>query len=392
MSTWQKTTFPGVRFREHTKRKHNGRPDRYFTIRYRANGEAKEERLGWASEGWTAQQASIQLAQLKKAHVTGEGATTLQEKRTLAAEIKKADTKKRADEEREKITLKDVAAKYVEWAKKNKATWSDDKIRLDKHVMPVLGDFPLIKIQIPELELLKERCQEKGLAPATVLQCLAVTRATFNYAIKHRYFTGVNPSKGVKLPKPDNTRVRFLSRKETEDLLDMAASYNTEMHDMCLVSLYTGMRSGEIMSLKWTDLDFEHDLITVRNPKNGETRQVFMTGNVKEMLQSRLIKADDSISPYSIVFPSKYGKQRGKISKSFERLVNKLGLNDGVEDEQHRVVFHTLRHTFASWLAIQGETLLTIKELLGHKTIQMTMRYAHLIPDQKRRAVERLCG
>ncbi len=69
-----------------------------------------------------------------------------------------------------------------------------------------------------------------------------------------------------------------------------------------------------------------------------------------------------------------------------------MEFNSGVTDPRQRVCFHTLRHTFASWLAIQGEPLLAINELLGHKTLVMTMMYAHLMPDQKRRAVERLVG
>jgi integrase len=71
-------------------------------------------------------------------------------------------------------------------------------------------------------------------------------------------------------------------------------------------------------------------------------------------------------------------------------LVDLLEFNSGVTDPRQRFYFHTLRHTFAWWLAIQGEPLLTIKELLGHKTLVMTMRYTHLMPDQKRKAVERL--
>jgi site-specific recombinase XerD len=67
-----------------------------------------------------------------------------------------------------------------------------------------------------------------------------------------------------------------------------------------------------------------------------------------------------------------------------------LGFNDGVEDTRYRVVFHTLRHTFGSWLAIRGESLQTIKELMGHRRISQTQRYAHLSPDMKRQAVEGL--
>ena len=84
------------------------------------------------------------------------------------------------------------------------------------------------------------------------------------------------------------------------------------------------------------------------------------------------------------------GRQIKKISHVFWRVVKDLGLNKDISDSSQKVVFHTLRHTFASWLAQQGTPLLTIKELMGHKSIEMTMRYAHLIPDQKIDAVKQL--
>ena len=107
-----------------------------------------------------------------------------------------------------------------------------------------------------------------------------------------------------------------------------------------------------------------------------------MTQSVREMLKPRL---PENLN--DLVFADRWhGEPIKIISKTFDRAVEKLELNKDVEDPRQKVVFHTLRHTFASWLAIQGTPILTIKELLGHKSLAMTERYAHLIPDMKKDA------
>ena len=116
-------------------------------------------------------------------------------------------------------------------------------------------------------------------------------------------------------------------------------------------------------------------------------RQAYFTAEIKAMLEERKRQAKDDASP--LVFPDRNGRLQKSVSDTFDRVINELGWNKDVDPLQ-KVVFHTLRHTFASWLAIQGTPLYTIKELMGHKSIAMTERYAHLIPDQKREAVIKL--
>ena len=94
--------------------------------------------------------------------------------------------------------------------------------------------------------------------------------------------------------------------------------------------------------------------------------------------------------PNDLIFTDDGGRSLRSAPSFFKTAVRHLNFNQGVDDRSQKVVFHTLRHTFASWLAIQGSTLLEIKELLGHKTTLMTERYSHLIPDRKRAAVMRL--
>ena len=92
----------------------------------------------------------------------------------------------------------------------------------------------------------------------------------------------------------------------------------------------------------------------------------------------------------TLIFPDTKGKKQKHISRSFYEKVKDLGFNKGITDNRQKVSFHTLRHTFASWLAIQGTSLYEIKELMGHKSIEMTERYAHLMPNVKLKAVNKL--
>ena len=110
-----------------------------------------------------------------------------------------------------------------------------------------------------------------------------------------------------------------------------------------------------------------------------------MTEGVKAILRERARG-----KPMELVFKSSKGGRVMEVSDSYARVVERLGFNEGIKDRRYKVTFHSLRHTFASWLALQGEALLTIKELLGHKVLEMTIRYAHLVPDQKRQAAFRL--
>jgi len=98
----------------------------------------------------------------------------------------------------------------------------------------------------------------------------------------------------------------------------------------------------------------------------------------------------DRRNPNDLVFPSANGGRIVQISETFNRVVTALGLNNGVTDPRQKVVFHTLRHTFASWLVEQGIDLYSVKELMGHGTLAMTERYSHLSPDKLRRAIKTL--
>jgi len=156
-------------------------------------------------------------------------------------------------------------------------------------------------------------------------------------------------------------------------------------YEASLLSLHCGLRAGEIFSLSWGDVDMQRGRLTLRDTKSGKSRVAIMTEDVKDMLQSKQRGDHDEL-----LYPGRDSKKRVEIGHSFDRVVTELGLNNGVTDRRQKVVFHSLRHTYASWLVEQGVDLYTVKELMGHSTLAMTERYAHLAPDTLQRAVRQL--
>ena len=157
------------------------------------------------------------------------------------------------------------------------------------------------------------------------------------------------------------------------------------------MALHCGLRFSEIAKLVWADVDLENDILQIKDPK-GDSRQAYITKPVKERLVSlneiKKFKADDLVFPSKKRSRLKSGKRQIHVSSTFYRKVKDLGFNEGITDRRQRVCFHTLRHSFGSWLALQGTSLYEIMELLGQKDIKMAQRYAHLQPNVKRKAVE----
>jgi len=370
MAKREKTKFVGVYRREATGRLFKSKPDVCFDIAYRDNREEKPkliwEKVGWLSEGYSAKLAD---------NVRSERLRAIRHGQDLPQKKKQTPL------------FKTVWEKYIEWAESNKARGARDDISLFKNcIEKALAEKRMSEINPFGLERLKTALLKKGYSPATVKHCLVLIRQIYNKALKWGMYQGTNPVKGVEMPSIQNQKTRFLTREEAEKLLTaLSEMTRPDLHDMALLSLHTGMRAGEIFKLKSNDLDFNNELIKIVDPKNKKTRHAYMTKAVREMLLKR--KPD---APEKLVFPDRNGEKIDSISQSFPKIVKKLGFNEGITDRRDLFVFHSLRHTFASWLALQGESLITIRDLLGHKTTAMTERYSHLIPDHKRRAAELL--
>ena len=285
---------------------------------------------------------------------------------------KKAKERKAKDKAR---TFADVWIKYLPDAMMNKKPTScqREKSLFNRWIRPVIGSTPLVEIRPFQLERLKKNMRDKNRAPATIRYALAVVRQVFNFAKRNDMFEGDPPTSKVKFPQADNRRLRFLTPGEAQSLLTALAEKDINVHDMALISLDCGLRRGEIFGLTWTDVDCAKGLLTLRNTKNGRSRAAFMTSRVRERLLRRAAASDNDM-----VFPGSHNGRAMALSRAFGPAVTALGLNDGINDPRQRIVFHSLRHTFASRLAESGVSLYTIKEVLGHSTITMTERYAHL--------------
>ncbi len=273
-----------------------------------------------------------------------------------------------------------IKSKYLPYAKEKKS-YIREEMMLRLWIIPTLGDKELSKISPFDIEKVKNIMFTNNKSPRTVQYALSIIRHSINKAIDWGIYTGVNPVTKVKAPKVNNKRTRFLSFDEAKELLQEIKRRSQQTYEICLMSLHTGMRAGEIFNLKFGDIDFASGLIHIKDAKNGEDRVAYLTEEIADILSSKQGKPDE------LIFKTKDGKRIKTISKAFNHAVEYLGLNNGITDRRDKVVFHTLRHTFASWLAIEGTPIYTIKELMGHKTISMTERYSHLSPNGKRDAV-----
>ncbi len=295
----------------------------------------------------------------------------LQKKQVLIAENRYLDVKRLP-----KIKFKELSEKYIEmYLKPNRPTWWKSEKHNIRHLNNYFGEKYLYEINPIDIEKFRqERLQV--VSKSSVNKNVGCLRAMFNKAIEWEFFDGRNPASKIRFYKLDNKRLRFLEKEEIKRLLD-----NCEGHlkDMIEFAINTGMRKGEIFNLKWQDIDWNNGLIHLLVTKNNEKREIPMNETVRNIL-IRVKKNPDS--PY--VFSSFNGKAFVDIKHSFYTALAKSGI------ENFR--WHDLRHTFASHLVMSGVDLLTVKELLGHKKIEMTLRYSHLSCDHKKRAVKALDG
>lgn len=205
-------------------------------------------------------------------------------------------------------------------------------------------------------------------SPSTVVRYLASLSHAFTIAMKEWGWIEDSPMRRVTKPKEPRGRVRFLSDDERSRLLaECKKSESQYLYTAVVLALSTGGRRMEILGLSWKDVDLNRGIITLHETKNGERRVLPLAGHALELMhQHSKIRQLNS----ALVFPGKNLNNPVDIRTPFDNALKHAGITD--------FRWHDLRHSCASYLAMSGASLAEIAEILGHKTLQMVKRYAHL--------------
>ncbi len=385
---WNKTNFPGVRYREHPTRKHGVQADKYFTLTYKFEGKTKTEALGWSSQGMTAKRALTFLVELKVNQRTGQGPRTLAEKRKEREELEIKNKEELIHLERNKVTFADFWESNYWPAQESKTKGSKEaELALWRlWITPVFKGITFTAMAPIHIEKIKQRMLKAGKSPATIKYAFSVVSQVWNLARRDGFINEDCPTKKVVLPKKDNQRQRFLSPEEAKTLLTALEGRSLIAYQMSVISLYAGLRFGEVASLEWQDINFDDDTIFIRDPKSGRNRHAYILHEMRKVLQGH-----NQGEAQGLVFKSRTGGKITRVSKVFGRVANAL-FNKQIADSRQRVCFHTLRHTFASWLVQKGTDLYSVKELMGHADFKMTTRYSHLAPEGLKAMAQGLQG
>lgn len=397
---WIKTAQKGLRYYEHDTRRHGKKKDRYYSIRFKVAGRDHGYGVGWLSDGIPEairkaepglgfEDYCLKLLRQYKANAKyGTGPKSPKQRRAIAEAREAAEREARTQAEAENVTFSYYFEKVYyptfQVGRKKETTRKANE-HFKKWLDPVIGQIPLRDIKPFTLEKIKKNILDAGRSPRTLQYVLATFRQVWNMARRDALVDGDTPTRSIKKPKVDNRRVRFLSHKEADTLLNVLQEKDTTAYNMALLSLHTGLRMGEITGLKWSHIDTERGIIRVMNPKGGVGRAVFMTERVKAMFEG-LTQGE----PEGRIFTRTTGEPLTEMPRIFFEVVAGLEFNKGITDPRQKVVAHTLRHTFASWHVTAGTDIYTLKELLGHSVIQMTERYSHLAPGTLQNATKTL--
>lgn len=244
-----------------------------------------------------------------------------------------------------------------------------------RSVVKILGaDLDIRKVSATHGDLLVNRLKELGNSPATINRKLAALSRMMTFAFDRGWIT--KKPKFQKLREAEG-RVRFLSKTEYLRITEDLAMHDPEMKDLVVVLVETGLRLSEAISLTWDNIDLEGNHIRVWHNKSDKPRSVPLSSAAWNTLFPR---REENVGPFVMM-------SLHSVRHRWDAMKKRLGLQDDKEFTPH-----CCRHTFASWLVQKGVPIFTVKELCGHRCIEVTMRYAHLKDEDRTNAIAAVFG
>jgi integrase len=305
---------------------------------------------------------------------------------------------------RENIRFGEASERYLATKSRKRSLREDTRIL--KHLTTAFGkDTPLAEITASRISEYKaerlgtmrtiangQTTEERRLSAAAVNRPLALLRHLLRLA--HEEWEVLEHVPRVRLEKEPQGRLRWLTQQEIARLLDACArSKNTQLRAAVVVALNTGLRLGELVGLVWERVDLSRGVIRLETTKSGRRREVPLNDDSYAALVSLTQPPRSRKSKKGTTPPSAAAHAGDRSGPVFRARYIKTAYNNAVQSAKlEDVNFHTLRHTFASWAVMRGVSLKELQELLGHASLAMTMRYAHLAPEHLRTAVSRLQG
>ncbi len=360
--------WPGVYKYELAKR-HHGRPDYAYTITFKnpVSGRKVWEKIGLKSEGITPQVcAELRAERMRKAR-HGEAVKTSID---LQRDSLKYDR-----------PLGHIAKAYFEAKRSELKGYRKDLNRWEKHLEPIFEDRRVSSITTLDIQKIKTSLKDK--APATVWNTLELLRRLINWGARQRPKLCPPLPFTIKMPKRDNEVVEYLTPEQAQSLDNILVEWRSkDVVRLIQLAMLTGMRRGETFCLQDKDIDWQHNLISLRDPKGGESAKIPMGDAVANILKEQLRWRDTEHPGSPFAFPGKNGGQRVDCS-AVKRIKAAAGLPKSFR------ILHGLRHHFAVTLANSGKVdLHMIGKLLTHKSEAMTRRYAAYLPETTMAASE----
>lgn len=272
-----------------------------------------------------------------------------------------------------RVPLSDLWEKYLANAKIKKRSWKRD-VQMFGNLQSFFGNAALDQLNPLRIEEYQQH-RAKAVSPATVNREVALLKHMLNLGERWGLCRGPNPVRQVDFLPENNLRFRTLSEEEERNLLSCSPPY---LRELILFACNTGLRSGEIFNLKWEDVDLDKRRIIPMVRKTRGLLELPLNDTAHAVLEAR---AAVEHGPYVFYNPTT-GDRFYDLKLGLKGALQRSGLSG--------VTWHTFRHTFASRLTRSGVDLVTVKELLGHSTVTVTMRYAHTNHDTKLRAVAQL--